>query len=191
MRTHGWGGDPPATDDEARDRIVAAAVACIEERGPRADVAQVAERLGVTRQTVYRYVPTREALFRATTERASAAFVARLSDHIRALPAGADGVVEGVLWCVRELPVDRQMSVLWAPGRVGPAVTSAASLAFAGQLTRQLPIDLDGLDDERVDLLSELMVRLIQSLLLDPGTAERSDDDLRRFLALALRRPYA
>ena len=54
MRTHGWAGNPPATDEEAAARIVAAAIACVETAGADADLAMVAERVGVTRQTVYR-----------------------------------------------------------------------------------------------------------------------------------------
>ena len=34
MRNRGWRGDPPADDVEARERIIAAAMRCIDRHGP-------------------------------------------------------------------------------------------------------------------------------------------------------------
>ena len=64
-KRRGWGGDPPATDDEAAQRIVATAVELIAETGAAITIADVAESLGVIRQTVYRYFPTADELMRA------------------------------------------------------------------------------------------------------------------------------
>ncbi|MGA7054473.1 MAG: TetR/AcrR family transcriptional regulator, partial [Mycobacterium sp.] len=33
MRTHGWLGEPPSSDDEAVTRILAAADRCVQQRG--------------------------------------------------------------------------------------------------------------------------------------------------------------
>jgi AcrR family transcriptional regulator len=186
VRTHGWGGDPPTGDGEAVERIVAAAAACVDERGARADVAQVAERLGVTRQTVYRYFPTRDALFSATAGRAAGPFVERLAAHVAPIDDPAEALVEAVLFCLRELPVDRQLSVLFAPGRIGPSMTGPRALDFARHVLRRLPIDLAALPGDDVDRLAEHLLRLLQSLLLDPGTVARDPVDLRRFLELCL-----
>ncbi len=65
MRRHGWSGDIPADDREAVDRIIAATRKAIDAQG-RASVSEVAQDLGVTRQTVYRYFPTLESLLSAT-----------------------------------------------------------------------------------------------------------------------------
>ncbi|WP_244438602.1 helix-turn-helix domain-containing protein, partial [Mycolicibacterium septicum] len=62
MRTHGWAGSTPATDEEAIARILAAAGKAIDERGADFSIADVARTLGVTRQTVYRYFPSTDAL---------------------------------------------------------------------------------------------------------------------------------
>src|SRR5690242_3990748 len=49
MRTRGWQGDPPLTDDEARARILDAAKRCVERFGPsKTRLADVANELGVT-----------------------------------------------------------------------------------------------------------------------------------------------
>src|SRR5208282_5099353 len=60
VRTHGWAGRPPADDDEAVQRILAAAKLCIDRDGAESGIAEVARELGVTRQTVYRYFPSTE-----------------------------------------------------------------------------------------------------------------------------------
>ena len=62
MRSHGWSGNAPASDEEAIDRILDVADAIIAERGSAVRIADVARTLGVTRQTVYRYFPGTEEL---------------------------------------------------------------------------------------------------------------------------------
>ena len=83
MRTHGWSGSAPATDDEAVARILAAAGEAIDERGADVSIADVARTLGVTRQTVYRYFPSTDALLVASAVHAAADFLDRLADHLQ------------------------------------------------------------------------------------------------------------
>ena len=66
MRTHGWSGSAPASDDEAIARILDAAGKAIDARGADFSIADVARTLGVTRQTVYRYFPSTDALLVAS-----------------------------------------------------------------------------------------------------------------------------
>ena len=66
MGRKGWGGAPPADDHEARKRIIDAAIASIERRGPqRTTLSDVAVDLGITRPTVYRYFATTDELLTA------------------------------------------------------------------------------------------------------------------------------
>ena len=64
MRSHGWGGQPPADADEARARILSATRARLAAAGTTS-TSEIADVLGVTRQTVYRYFPTTEDLLDA------------------------------------------------------------------------------------------------------------------------------
>jgi len=186
MRTHGWAGDPPATDEEAAARIVAAARDCLDERGARADLATVAERLGVTRQTVYRYYPSRRALFEAVAAERVEALVTRLADHLAGIAEPGDAVVEVVLHCVRALPDDPQLAFIAEPGRGDALIMTSDAPRLTAEVLAGLPIDLGGLDAGERAILAEHMVRLLQSLLLDASTAGRDDDDLRRFLHACL-----
>lgn len=186
MRTHGWGGDPPATDDAARARILAGAVACIDELGPGADVAKVAERVGVTRQTVYRYFPSRRALFQAVAAERAGSLIDRLADHLAGLRDPADAIVEIVLFCLRVLPDDPQLAFIAQPGRGDALITTSAAPGMALVVLDQLPVDLGHLGAGERAILAEHMVRLLQGLLLDASTAGRADDELRAFLHACL-----
>ena len=70
MRTHGWGGNPPLDDDEAVARILVATRGVIDEKGAATNLADVARILGVTRQTVYRYFPSKTDLSFALSDEA-------------------------------------------------------------------------------------------------------------------------
>ncbi|MGH3474563.1 MAG: TetR/AcrR family transcriptional regulator, partial [Aeromicrobium sp.] len=69
MGHHGWQGNPPRTEDEARQRIIAATTSCVERLGStKTTVSEVAAELGVTRQTVYRYYPSHAELLGAVAQ---------------------------------------------------------------------------------------------------------------------------
>src|SRR5262245_6190187 len=79
MRRHGWSGSPPADEDEARGRILDAAIRCLDRGEPaRTYLSDVATELGVARPTIYRYYPGMDELLGAVTERAHQSFRAQL-----------------------------------------------------------------------------------------------------------------
>ena len=159
----------------------------MDECGDAADIAKVAERLQITRQTVYRYFPSRRALFEVVAAAEQGALVKRLVRHLRRIDDPADAVVEVVFWCLRRLPRDRRLAFIAPPGRADALVMAPAAPAIAATVLGELPIDLAHLSGEERSVLAEHMVRLLQALLLDPSTAARRDDDLRRFLGACLR----
>ena len=93
MRTHGWSGAAPASDEEAVARILAAAGRAIDERGADFSIADVARTLGVTRQTVYRYFPSTDALLMQAGVVAATDFLERLANHIRGITDPADAAL--------------------------------------------------------------------------------------------------
>lgn len=97
-KRRGWGGEPPADDDEATRRIVAAAVELLSTTGAAITIADVAESLGVIRQTVYRYFPTADDLMRAAAIASVDGFLDQLSEHVRGIHDPADAMTEGVLY---------------------------------------------------------------------------------------------
>jgi AcrR family transcriptional regulator len=70
-RAASWGADAPVGEEQARERLLAAAEACYLERGPsRTRMSDIANRAGVHRRTVYDYFPTKDALLAASFVRA-------------------------------------------------------------------------------------------------------------------------
>src|SRR4051812_25059442 len=107
MRTHGWSGSAPADDEEAAARILAAASKAIDERGADISIADVARTLGVTRQTVYRYFPSTDALLVAAAVHSAADFLDRLAAHLQGLTDPVDAVTEGIATALEWLPRDK------------------------------------------------------------------------------------
>jgi AcrR family transcriptional regulator len=189
VRTHGWAGDPPASDDEAVRRILDATRACIDHDGADVGIIDVARALGVTRQTVYRYYRTTEDLLTATALDATAAFLDRVEAHLAGRAwTPPDAVVEGVAFTLEQLPQDAYLGLLMTPGRISMfshGFTSPTALALGRAVVERFPIDwaAQGFDDGDLDELVEQMLRMTQSFVVDPGSPPRTGTELRRYLA--------
>jgi AcrR family transcriptional regulator len=187
MRTHGWGGAAPATDDEAVARILAAANRAIDTHGADLSIADVARTLGVTRQTVYRYFPSTEALLiRAATDAAND-FLDRLAVHLAGITDPSEATTEAIATALEWLPHDKHIGLLVTPGRDNTFtayVTSDVALQFAKSMLRRFDVDwaATGFTEAEVDELSEHLLRIIQSFVIDPGRPPRHGAALREYL---------
>ncbi|MHC9294401.1 TetR/AcrR family transcriptional regulator [Mycobacterium sp. LTG2003] len=187
MRTHGWAGSAPATDDEAVARILTAASKAIDERGADFSIADVARTLGVTRQTVYRYFPSTEALLVAAAVHAASDFLDRLATHLQGITDPVDAVAEAIATALEWLPKDKHIGLLIAPGRPNAhteSVTSDVAVDFARAMLRKFDVDWAGLGyrDADLDELAEHLLRIIQSFVIDPGRPPRTGEALRDYL---------
>jgi AcrR family transcriptional regulator len=187
VRTHGWSGSAPATDDEAVARILDAASKAVDERGADVSIADVARTLGVTRQTVYRYFASTEALLVAAAVHAADDFLERLADHLRGLTDPVDAVTEAIAAALEWLPKDKHIGLLIAPGRADEhtaSVTSDVALRFANAMLRRFDVDWAGrgFSDAELDGLAEHLLRIIQSFVIDPGRPPRTGEALRAYL---------
>ncbi|BBY45633.1 TetR family transcriptional regulator [Mycolicibacterium celeriflavum] len=187
MRTHGWSGSAPSTDEEAVARILDAAGKAIDARGADFSIADVARTLGVTRQTVYRYFPSTDALLEASAQRAATGFLDRLADHLQGVTDPQEAVAEGIATALEWLPKDKHMGLLLTPGRASAfsqTVTSDVALQFANSMLRRFDVDWTGhgLTDGDLDELAEHLLRIIQSFIIDPGRPPRRGAELRKYL---------
>ena len=184
MRTHGWNGAPPASDDEARARIVAATMRCVDRFGAKTGLADVATELGVTRQTVYRYFANTEELFRATGAAAAEVFTGRLVAHVAALTDPGEIIVEAASFCLDELPNERYLVLLPALGRreaFVESVTSPMAMELGRRMYQRLPIDWHalGYTADDVDGLIELDAAVAAVVPRRPGHPPRSPAERR------------
>jgi AcrR family transcriptional regulator len=187
VRTHGWSGSAPATDEEAIARILDAAGKAIDEHGADFSIADVARTLGVTRQTVYRYFPSTDALLVTAAVHAASGFQDRLATHLRGITDPADAVAEAVATALEWLPEDKHLGLLLMPGRPNPhteSVTSDVAQDFAHSMVRRFDVDWAGVGftDADLDELAEHLLRIIQSFVIDPGRPPRQGDELRDYL---------
>ena len=186
MRRHGWAGDIPADDDEAIARIIAATRRAIDERGT-VSVSEVAQALGVTRQTIYRYFPTHEALMGATALSSVDGFLDRLAAHLGSITDPTEAVVEGIAYTFEQLTHDKYLSLVFQPGKASAftaGVTSDMAISFGRSILQRFAVDwaAAGFTDGKLDELLEFMLRVLQSLIVDPGRPARTGANLRSFL---------
>ncbi len=187
MRSHGWSGDTPSSDDEAIERILDAAEAIVAARGSAVRIADVARSLGVTRQTVYRYFPSSEALLLTTAMRSADGFLDRLAAHLSGQTDPVRAVVEGMAFAVECLADDTRLAFVLNQS-VGEShshpVISDAPLAFARSMLHRLDVDwaAHGYSEAGLDELSEFCLRLLNSFLVVRGKHSRSGKELRCYL---------
>ncbi len=113
MRTRGWQGDQPLTDDEARTRILDAAKRCLERFGPaKTRLADVAIELGVTRQTVYRYFPSVNEMLLAVAEEGASRYIDRMAQELSFVTTPNQAVTEAIVYSLRSIPADPSLSLL-------------------------------------------------------------------------------
>jgi len=188
MRTHGWGGDPPASDEEAIDRILIATRSCIDAKGSSTSITDVADHLNVTRQTIYRYFASTEDLLRATAIDAAGEFMDRLATKVAHIQDPGSVVVEVVAYALEHLPSEPYLGLLLTSERAGTfaqGVTSATAMAFGRSLFQRVNVDWEavGITNQLFDELVEHVLRTVQSLVLDPGDPPRTGKALRQYLS--------
>ena len=196
MGHHGWQGNPPRTEDEARQRIVAAAASCVDRFGPaKTTLSDVASELGVTRQTVYRYHANLAELLGAVAQAGLEDFVKRMERHLSGFTAPADVAIESVVFAVRAIPQERYIGALFQAGETemfSREVTSSMAFLVGADILRRMPVDWSeiGVADDELEELAEVLMRLFVSLLQYPANPPRSEDEvrdlIRRWLGPAL-----
>jgi AcrR family transcriptional regulator len=185
MGNHGWGGRPPASDEEARQRIIDATARCIDRHGvAKTTLSDVAAELGVTRQTVYRHIGSINEIVGLVAAQGAADFVDRMIDHLAGRTNPAEAVVEGFLFCLRSVPDDPRLTLLLQrgdPATFARAATSPETIEFGARMLRRFPVDWSSAGVSKRDLngLAELILRLLISMLTD---APRPEAEVRRFL---------
>lgn len=188
MAGRGWNGRPPRTEQEARRRILDAANRCLDRYGPaKTGLSDVAAELGVTRQTVYRHFSGTTDLLLASAEAAAEPFIERVAEHCSSLTDPGAIVVAGLVFVLERLPDDPRLSLLLAVDRTDlftVGITSPTAIAFGRTMLRRFPIDwaASGYREPDLDELAEYLLRIVQSLVIDPGHPPRSGAELTRYL---------
>jgi AcrR family transcriptional regulator len=187
MGRKGWAGSPPADDDEARKRIIDATLHSIERRGhAQTTVSDIADLLGVTRRTVYRYFATTEELFAAVADVALRGFVAQIQT-ITADMDVTEQLIEVVAHIIERLPDEPLLALLLANDRSNQfsrRMLAPDEIARCRAILQHTHIDWAalGYDEHTLDELVEFLLRIIQSMVIAPAEPPRSSAELRAYL---------
>ncbi|WP_026197702.1 TetR family transcriptional regulator [Sciscionella marina] len=186
MGHHGWQGNPPGTEDEARRRLVEAATACIDRAGlAKTSFSDVATEAGVTRQTVYRYFPRLADILSAVAQAGADEFAQRMQHHLAAFGSAAEAAIESVVFAVRTIPDEPYMGLLLQAGEADfftAGSTSPLAFSLGARILRDLPVDWPAAGvttDEDLQGLAEILMRLFISFLQYPSIPALTDDQLR------------
>jgi AcrR family transcriptional regulator len=182
QRRKPWNGNSPSSEAEARRILLDVTRDCIERFGlSKVGLSDVASAAGVTRQTVYRYFADAEDLFNSAAVLASGGFLERMRTRVLQRQEGlAERMVETLVLAIDGIPKDPHLSTLAQSGDF-LAVSSALKLAFVQEEMLALSDGSIRLDARTRDELAEILLRLLNSFLADPGP-ERNQDELRAFL---------
>ncbi|MGV0635318.1 TetR/AcrR family transcriptional regulator [Mycolicibacillus trivialis] len=186
-RRRGWGGQPPQADDEAVERIVAAAVELIAKTGAAVTIADVAAALGVIRQTVYRYFPTADALMRAAAIASVDGFLDQLTDHVAGITDPAEALTAGTAYTLETVHHTPHLGILLS-GSYGHDHTvdlaSDEARAFGMRMIARFDVDwaAHGFDETDLGELVEFTLRIMLSFFAVPDAPARSAGERRAFL---------
>lgn len=174
--------------------ILDAAQRVFEQYGARrANVEDVARAAGVSRSTLYRAYPNKEALLDAVLMRQLGDFMAELDRVASGLPP-REAVVEcfarGIA-LTREIPLLARMVETEPEIITGAGAKSHSSLVLgtADQVAKTLRRSGATMPDDELHVVAELMLRLAYTYLLNPrGNLDLTDDTAvrdyaRRYLA--------
>ncbi|MBJ7336808.1 TetR/AcrR family transcriptional regulator [Mycolicibacterium sp.] len=196
-RAGAWGADLPLNEDEARERLLAAAEACYAERGPtRTRMGDIARRAGVNRSTVYYYFPNKDAVLVAAFVRALAGVLTAAEECWTTDEPFLDQLVAACLVgneAARTSPTTRllidgdevghtfhaaQASELWRDRLAGTLGQRIARAAAAGEVR----------DDLSPESLARWVTRVNFSLMAEPPSPEDGGEEgmLRHLLARSL-----
>ncbi|WP_406489857.1 TetR/AcrR family transcriptional regulator [Streptomyces phaeochromogenes] len=188
MGHHGWGGRPPASDAEARQRIIDATARCIDRHGvTKTTLSDVAGELGVTRQTVYRHFGRISDIIGEVAAQGAESFVDLMIAHLQGITDPAEAVVEGMVFCVRTIPTEPRLSLLLQLGDTtafGRGATTRETIAYGAKMLQRFPVDWAavGIDEDDLNGLAEIIMRLLTSLLQHPSEPPQDETRLRSFL---------
>ena len=174
-----------------RERILDAAESCLSRFGlAKTTIEDVAREAQLSRATLYRQFGNRDGLLLAVATRDAERTASAAELFLQDFEDVGSWIVEGMLFCLREIPKRPVLSQFLAPQEFGVAsrliLTSERMLDIGNEILRPMfePARREGLLQEKLELdsLMEWVLRILMSYLAVPGPSTRTEEDLRQLL---------
>ncbi len=172
-----------------RERILDAAESCLARFGlAKTTIEDVAREAQLSRATLYRQFGNRDGLLLAVATRDAERTASAAELFLQDFEDVGSWIVEGMLFCLREIPKRPVLSQFLAPQEFGVAsrliLTSERMLDIGNEILRPMfePARREGLlqEDLELDSLMEWVLRILMSYLAVPGPSTRTEEDLRQ-----------
>ncbi|HEY7938334.1 MAG TPA: helix-turn-helix domain-containing protein [Acidimicrobiales bacterium] len=182
MRRVAWSGDAPANEDDARRRIMEAAVRCVQRHGiERTSVAMIADEAGVSRPTLYAYFENRDEIVTQAAIAATDSFVERVVAHVRRFDTAAERLVEATLFTVRGIRREPALAMRFRAGGLLSGPLTADELHYA-KICLAPVVELAPELEPWLDDAAEVSARVVISLLSRGPIHPRTESQEREFL---------
>ena len=194
MRVTDWAGSPPADAKQAEQMLLQGALACAKRHGvAKVNIKRVAEQVGVTRQTVYRYFPSSQALVDAVSWHLVSGVMKKLDKHLASVSGFEDKVIESVIFLTEKIPndpylkqyfttsgFDRQnLAELFADSTLNYCYEYLKSLYGTNTFTKK--------EEKWLRELAEHLLRTVLSLIVTPSPVTETKQGKREYLGLWLK----
>jgi AcrR family transcriptional regulator len=172
-----------ATAQDARQRIIEAAYACVARRGvARTTVEDVARQAGMSRATVYRAFPGgRDELINATVGWATLDFFGRLYEKIQGADSLEEVMERGIMFAYRSIVEHEvlQRVMQTEPDKLLPILTVESNRIRPGIAAVLAPylIDRGLVDGVDLDDAADFLARMVLSYISTPGRWDLEDPE--------------
>jgi AcrR family transcriptional regulator len=198
--TH-WGTDAPASDDDARGRLLDAADVCYARAGvTRTRVDHIAQEAGVHRTTVYSYFPSKNALVSASFVRSARTILGAAQAYFLTDEPFFEQFIKAALFSLDATRKSPTMALLLGSSESAGVTIHAATASqewhnlaretLGPSLTQAVA---DGLvrNDVPIETILRWVWRVSFSLATEPGSPEDGGDEgiLRTFLVTSVAAP--
>lgn len=185
-----WSGDVPSDSDDARQRILEAAVRCVSRVGvERTSTALIAREAGISRPTLYAYFANREEIVLQAAEQAILAIIERLQAHCRTFATASERAVEALMYAVEQIRTEPAMAIYYEPDNLRLGPLGADEIYFASQALEpavEIAPQLRHTLDDATELFARHLISMLTRGPASPRTAAEDRVHLRRWLPAAL-----
>ena len=172
-------------EEKVRQKIMDATRECIQEKGvDKTRMGDVAKSLGLARQTLYNYFPSREALFEDVFTREAINLANDAMEHLRDYRGLENKLIQAFMYPVEQLPANSLLKHLLSSGNgyIQSIGISRETMQYFGELVLVEVFEQSHQLKRESAEIAEVMSRNIMAFLLLPDKSPRTSSELERYV---------